>query len=68
MNFKRYAMRRIRRECYRNYRRQTNSNKKKVINVPRKNITNNNVSGLEVFIIWMTILVVIGFFIFAFTI
>lgn len=63
-NYKRYMMRKIRRECYRSYRRKSSNNK----TVPRKNLNNVTVSGTEAFIIWTVIILFVGFFIFAFTI
>jgi len=60
-------MRRIRRECYRSYRQQSNLKKKRVT-VARKDLNTTSVSGTEAFIIWMFIIIIVGFFIFAFTI
>ena len=62
--YKRYMTRRIRRECYRSYRKSSNNK-----TVPRKNFNNNvTVSGTEAFVIWMIIIFIVGFFIFAFTV
>ena len=63
--YKRYMMRKIRRECYRSYRKSSNNR-----TVPKNNLNNTRVtvSGTEAFIIWMIIILFVGFFIFAFTV
>ena len=61
--YKRYMMRKIRREIYKSYRKSSNDK-----TVPRKRLNNSSVSGTEAFIIWMIIIFIVGFFVFAFTI
>jgi len=46
VNYKRYVMRRVRRECYRSYRQQSNLNKNRI--VARKDLSTDSTNSAGV--------------------